>query len=202
MQWKIPLKTIFTSKKQKQILPALFVLGVILDQWSKLWAESRFLNADGAPNFEKIEVMGEYFRFSLAYNYGSAFSMKPQALVPFLSPTLFYVLISIIATYGLLKFISDLPLKDWISRTGVTLILSGALGNIADRFRIGKVVDFIDWDFPDISIFSYSLTRWPTFNLADSWVLIGISFIILAPYILKETYANAESASSKKEEVK
>ena len=73
---------------------------------------------------------------------------------------MFYVLISIIAVYGLLMFVVELPLKDWFSRVGVAFILSGALGNLSDRFRIGKVVDFLDSEFPDINIFNYHLSRW------------------------------------------
>lgn len=188
MNLKIPLEKVLVSKTQKWAIPLMFLVLYVLDQVTKLWAEARFLNADGTPNYENVQVIGDYFRYSLAYNYGSAFSMKPQALVPFLSPTMFYVLISLVAVYGLLMFVVELPLKDWFSRVGVAMILSGALGNLSDRFRIGKVVDFIDCEFPDINIFNYHLTRWPTFNLADSWVLIGISMVLLAPVFFKSIH--------------
>jgi signal peptidase II len=152
-----------------------------LDQWTKIWAEKAFTGADGLPNYQMYSVIGDYWRFALAYNFGSAFSMKPSQLVPWLSTTYFYTIISIIATLGLLYLYNKTPISDWMTKLGAFLILGGAWGNLADRFRIGKVVDFIDWDFPDI----FGLTRWPTFNLADSWVLIGVALIGLSPYILK-----------------
>ncbi len=192
MNLKINVSNLFPTRLQKMILPLVFLVGYLLDQCSKLWAEARFLDSAGQPNFDKIEVVGEYFRFALAYNYGSAFSMKPQSLLPFIPPTVFYVLISIVAVWGLLHFISTLPSKDWVARLGVVLIFSGALGNMSDRFRIGKVVDFIDWDFPDVNLFGYQMYRWPTFNLADSWVLIGIGLIILSPYLLKTVHLEAK----------
>ena len=172
-------------KPFNRTLTSVFVLGIILDQITKLWAEARFTFTDGTPNGEIIEVIGSLFRFQLAYNTGAAFSMKPQALVPWLHPTLFFAIVSIIAIIALWKFFKSLPVKDWASRLGVVMILSGAIGNFTDRIRIGKVVDFIDWDFPDFQIGSWGLSRWPVFNLADSWVLIGVSLIFLSQWLVK-----------------
>lgn len=78
-------------------------------------------------------------------------------------------------------------------RTGLALVLGGALGNLVDRFRFGQVIDFLDFDFPDINfppvnlgivhLTGFSLERWPIFNLADSAITIGALLIVL--HILK-----------------
>jgi signal peptidase II len=159
----------------------VFFLGYISDQITKFWAVARFTDANGEQNYQKINVIGDLFRFQLAYNEGAAFSMKPQALLPFLHPTLFFSIVSIIAITGLIWFYRTLPTKDWPSRLGVMLILSGALGNLTDRMHIHKVVDFIDVDFPD-----FIMHRWPTFNIADSCVCVGVSLILISPVLFKK----------------
>lgn len=53
---------------------------------------------------------------------------------------------------------------------GLAMILGGAFGNIPERFIRGYVVDFISFDWPDWLFF----TRWPTFNIADSAVNVGM----------------------------
>ncbi len=61
----------------------------------------------------------------------------------------------------------------------VPLIVSGALGNLADRFRLGYVVDFIRV-FWEGEIFG--LREWPTFNVADITITVGVIFLLLDSY--------------------
>jgi signal peptidase II len=172
---EIPRKTLW-------IHLGILVFAILSDQASKLWAMARF---NGIPRGETIQVIGDWWRFQLAFNEGAAFSMRPQELIPFLHPTLFYMLLGTVALIGLSWFYIKLPTADWPSRWGSVLILGGALGNLIDRFRLHKVIDFIDWDFPNVQIGSYYMERWPTFNLADSWVLIGVGLIFLSPWLMR-----------------
>ena len=165
-----------------------FHLGLILfsiaaDQLTKLWAVARFTNETGAPNHEYIDVIGSLVRFSLVFNKGAAFSSRPQDLMPFLPPWLFFLLISIVASVVLLWFYRSIDKRDWMSRLGVVMILGGAVGNFIDRMRLQMVVDFIDCDFPD-----FIMTRFPTFNVADSFVTVGVAVVILSPVILKKVH--------------
>jgi signal peptidase II len=61
------------------------------------------------------------------------------------------------------------------------LIFGGAIGNIIDRIIRGQVTDFIDLDFPDISILflNIRMSRWPTFNIADASVFFGIIMLLI-----------------------
>jgi signal peptidase II len=161
----------------------LILFSIVADQLTKLWAVARFTNETGAPNHEYIDVIGSLVRFGLVFNKGAAFSSRPQDLAPFLPPWLFFLLISIVATVVLLWFYKSIDKRDWMSRLGVVMILGGAVGNFIDRMRLQMVVDFIDCDFPD-----FIMTRFPTFNVADSFVTVGVAVVILSPVILKKVH--------------
>jgi signal peptidase II len=65
------------------------------------------------------------------------------------------------------------PFDHWIASLAIGLMLGGALGNLMDRVRFGRVTDFIDFD------------RYPAFNVADSAIFIGVSLLI-GGYLLTE----------------
>ena len=179
---------------------AVIVFSIISDQLTKLWAVSRFTDEAGNFTYEKIPVIGELVRFQLVYNKGAAFSSRPQDLMPFLPPWVFFLLISIVAAFALAWFYKSIDKRDYLSRLGVVMILGGAVGNFIDRMRMQMVVDFIDCDFPDISFQNFSMTRFPTFNVADSFVTVGVAVIILSPIILKKIHKEikAEKEAEKK----
>lgn len=161
----------------------IIIFSIVADQLTKLWTLARFTNESGAPNHEVINVIGELVRFQLVFNKGAAFSSRPQDLMPFLPPWLFFLLISIVATIVLLWFYRSLNKRDYLSRLGVIMILGGAIGNFIDRMRLQMVVDFIDCDFPD-----FIMTRFPTFNVADSFVTVGVAIVILSPVLLRKLH--------------
>lgn len=181
---------------------AIIVFSIVSDQLTKLWALARFTNETGAPNHDVINVIGELVRFQLVFNKGAAFSSRPQDLMPFLPPWLFFLLISIVAAVVLFWFYKSVDKRDYLSRMGIVMIFGGAIGNFIDRMRLQMVVDFIDCDFPD-----FIMTRFPTFNVADSFVTVGVALVILSPVILKKLHkqikeeeAAAKAAKSAKAE--
>lgn len=173
--------------------------GIFLDQLTKFWAVSRFTNEQGLPNFQRVRVIGDYLRFSLAYNEGAAFSSRPQDILPFLSPSVFYLVLTLVALGVLFWFYTSIDKRDWLSRLGVVMVISGALGNFWDRMRLHKVIDFIDCDLPD-----FIMTRFPTFNVADSFVTVGVAFLLLSPLLLRKLHrqlkaeAEAEKLAKRK----
>lgn len=54
-------------------------------------------------------------------------------------------------------------------------IIGGALGNVIDRLRFGAVLDFLD--------FYYQSWHWPAFNLADSFICIGVFILICLEFM-------------------
>lgn len=173
----------------------IIVFSIVADQLTKLWALARFTNETGAPNHDIINVIGEFVRFQLVFNKGAAFSSRPQDLMPFLSPTVFFILISVVAAVVMFFFYKNIDKRDWMSRLGVVMILGGAIGNFIDRMRLQMVVDFIDCDLPD-----FIMTRFPTFNVADSFVTVGVAIILLSPVLLKKIHKEikAEKEAEKK----
>lgn len=61
--------------------------------------------------------------------------------------------------------------KNKILQTSLGFIIGGAIGNVIDRIRFGAVFDFLD--------VYYGTYHWPAFNVADSFICIGASIIII-----------------------
>jgi len=130
---------------------------VILDHATKYWA---IVSLKGEPPWPRDWT---FFRFDYAENYNMVFSLSfiPMPIVNILA----------IAAMGLLFYLLyEYKDKHALPSIGLALILGGAFGNIPERLIRGYVVDFISFDWPDWLFF----TRWPTFNIADSAVNVGM----------------------------
>ena len=85
--------------------------------------------------------------------------------------SVFFVFISLAVIISIVAYlVKSRPLGKSVS-IGLGLILGGALGNLADRIVLGRVVDFID------------LGIWPVFNIADSCITIGAVIIVLSLFL-------------------
>jgi signal peptidase II len=82
-------------------------------------------------------------------------------------------IVSLAAVVIILAWHFSIPKQERLQRVSLALIFGGALGNLLDRFIRGYVIDFIDAHWRS----SY---HWPTFNVADSSICIGIALFILA----------------------
>ena len=138
---------------------ALALAVVFLDQLTKEIAIANL--SDG----KVVSVLGEILRFRLAYNDAAAFSMGVGA-------TWVLAIIASVAVLVLLWFGPKSRNYTWT--TIAAMVLGGAAGNLVDRltrppgFLNGHVVDFISIPF-----------NFPIFNLADSFLVIGVSLAIL-----------------------
>jgi signal peptidase II len=160
--------------KNKLITFALVSAGVILiDQITK-WIIKTTMNLH-----QTIEVIGDFFTISYILNSGIAFGLFDDSASPIKRPLL--IIISIIALAIIVYIFFSLPKSVKMSGLAMGLIFGGAIGNMIDRIARGLVVDFLDFDFPDIIIrpLNIYMTRWPTFNVADSSVLIGIVILLV-----------------------
>jgi signal peptidase II len=140
----------------------------VLDQITKLLVVHRFML------YESVDVLGQYVRLTLIYNENGVFGLAPQRLLPFLPPRVFFVLSFLMAGALVVYMYFQTRDREVWARFAFMLISGGAVGNFIDRVRLGKVIDFIDCDFPDII-----MARWPVFNVADSCVLVGISILLI-----------------------
>lgn len=158
---------------------ALFPILVGLDQATKFAAVRSMGDAmrDGILVSDHARsILGDWLWFFIAYNPGSAFSLMPQKLAPFLSPTVFFTLLTFVAIGFLFAY--GRRHKEALLRVGAVCISAGALGNLIDRWRIGHVVDFISVGIPGV------LWRWPTFNVADIAICTGVGVLLFGEWVL------------------
>jgi signal peptidase II len=167
----------------------LAILLIILDQWSKQMIRSYFgvVNSHDSfsvSNFSNIRIIGDFLQFTYVENEGMAFGISFGTGKVFLS--LFSIFASVALMYYLLKL---QKFSNWV-RIGIMFIFTGAFGNLIDRvfyglffnystLFYGRVIDFIQVDIPDITIFNLHYTSFPIFNVADSCVTIGVVFLLI-----------------------
>ncbi len=111
-----------------------------------------------------IDVIGTFVRLTRTSNTGAAFGL-------FRGGSMWFVWISAAASIAIIAFSREIAKMRFWERTAFGLVLGGAVGNLVDRIRIGAVVDFIDIGFGAL--------RWPSFNVADSAITIGVTILAI-----------------------
>ena len=145
----------------------LSFLIISVDQATKLWAETRL--SDGSV----IDVL-PVLNFALAYNTGAAFSFLADAGG---WQKFFFSGVAIVVSVYLTYAISQAKVSEKQLVVAYSLVIAGALGNLIDRIRIEKVVDFIH-------VF-YQSWHFPYFNVADMAITIGAILMIMDAFNLK-----------------
>jgi signal peptidase II len=147
-------------------LLSIFVL--VSDLGSKWWAV-KALEKDGFRLPAKEIIKGR-LAFVLARNPGGAWGMFHDQPEKVRKP--FFVVVSIIAVVVIVGMYRKLDKKQRALKWGLPLVLGGALGNLVDRVRYGQVIDFIDVVYWKNKL---GIERhWPTFNVADIAICIGV----------------------------
>jgi signal peptidase II len=136
-------------------LSITFVI-IILDQISKLLIQSHL------SENQSISVIGDLVNFHFIYNMGGALGTS-------IGPTWVYSILTIGAIFLIIKYFTSPESDGVLSRLSLSLILGGAMGNLIDRIRMGRVVDFIDVGIPHSFRF-----RWFVFNVADAAITVGL----------------------------
>ena len=130
------------------------------------WETKRLVSAS-LELYRPMEVFS-WLNITLAHNYGAAFSFLANAGG---WQRWFFVVLAIVVSIVLLVWLIRLPRREWLSGLGLGLILGGAVGNVADRIRLGYVVDFID--------VHWAGWHYPAFNVADSAITCGVVLLLL-----------------------
>ena len=139
-----------------------FIL-IALDQYTKFLA-LKYLNP-----FNPISIIDSFFNLTLVKNRGAAFGFLSGMDDPLRS--IIFTIISLTAFIIIAYIYCSRPQGSRMVPLAVAMILGGAAGNTIDRIRLGHVIDFLD--------FYYRNLHWPTFNLADSSITIGVSLLLL-----------------------
>ena len=140
---------------------------IVADQLTKLWVDANFALAypQPIPGFaEPTPILGDFVRIAKSYNTGGIFGLLGGT-----APVLAIASTAVIALIVFYQWREGVR-SHWLLTVALGLLLGGALGNFADRARLGKVVDWVDMGIGDL--------RWYTFNVADAAISTSIVLFI------------------------
>ncbi len=114
-------------------------------------------------NLERGEIWPDAdwpLRIRYVTNTGAAFGILQDQ-------TVFLTVMAFIGLAAIYLYYRYPPFDHWIAPVAIGMMLGGAVGNLIDRVRLGRVTDFID------------LPHYPAFNIADSSIFVGVAILIL-----------------------
>ncbi|TYO97976.1 signal peptidase II [Desulfallas thermosapovorans] len=132
----------------------IVLVTLLLDQFSKYIITSSMLLGESIP------VLPPVFYITYILNPGAAFGILAEK-------TTLFIVVSLLVVVGVLVGYRFLPRERILVRLASGLVAGGALGNLIDRVRLGRVIDFLDFRV------------WPVFNLADTAIVIGAVLLII-----------------------
>jgi signal peptidase II len=150
----VAVRPLGASWPQWLSLGAVAVAAVIADQLTKAIVTSRLDLGD------EVHVVGP---FSLHHvtNSGIAFGL-------FASATSIVILLTSLAVAWMLYFFARSGARHPVLPVALGLVIGGSVSNLVDRVRLGHVTDFLD------------VRYWPAFNLADTFIVVGVAALLLA----------------------
>ena len=116
-----------------------------------------------------VDVMGNWWKYVYAENPGAAFGFLKGIPAP-VRETIFGIM-TIVIFFFIARLLWTTSARFWLIHVAMGSILAGAVGNFVDRIRYGYVIDFIDMDL--------GFMHWPTYNIADIAITVGVIFLIL-----------------------
>ncbi|MFZ3143751.1 signal peptidase II [Psychrobacter glacincola] len=148
----------------------LSLVVIILDQWTKWLAETNL------TFLEPVPVIEPFLNWTLAYNYGAAFSFLADAGG---WQKWFFSGLALVMSIFLIVYLIKVPRKAKLLSFGLALVLGGAVGNLIDRLLHGHVIDFIHVHYADV-------WHYPIFNIADIGICIGVALIVIDMLFLEK----------------
>lgn len=127
---------------------------------------------------QRVNIIGDVVQVWHAQNRGASFSLLQGASILFL-------VVSVLSVGMVAYFHRSLRDRGWWVHLVLGVVLGGTLGNFVDRLRQGYVTDWLSIGIGDL--------RWPTFNVADSSLVVGIGVLVL--YLLLTNPDRREAAA-------
>lgn len=148
---------------------------------------SVFLFGKHPSSAQAVVFVENFWRWSYVENTGAAFSFLASVGAAWFR-TPFLLLVSLVAMVFIVVYYRRLDGRVSLMRLALMLVFGGALGNFLDRVRLGYVIDFIVWHW-------YDKAQWPTFNVADAAISVGVGLMVLDMLLSpKSKAAHAEHA--------
>ena len=136
----------------------LSIIFIIIDQVSKI------IVVNNLTNNKSIEVIKSFFYLTYTNNKGAAFSILTGRRI-------LLILVALIVIGVLIYYVIKNKIEGKVNKIALSLVIGGSIGNLIDRILRGAVIDFID-----VKIFGYNF---PIFNLADTFIVIGVFLLII-----------------------
>ena len=136
----------------------LSIIFIIIDQVSKI------IVVNNLTNNKSIEVIKSFFYLTYTNNKGAAFSILTGRRI-------LLILVALVVIGVLIYYVRKNKIEGKVNKIALSLVIGGSIGNLIDRILRGAVVDFID-----VKIFGYNF---PIFNLADTFIVIGVFLLII-----------------------
>ena len=148
---------------------ALAGVVLLIDQLTKWYFHTNF------ELYETVPIIEPVLNWTLAYNYGAAFSFLADQSG---WQKWFFAGLAMAMSLFLLIYLRKTPRKATVLNVGLALILGGAMGNLIDRVRLGKVVDFIHVHYADV-------WHYPIFNFADVGICVGVALVLIDMFLFE-----------------
>jgi signal peptidase II len=126
----------------------------------------------------------DYWHFRYVENPGAAWGLF--ANLPDGVRRIFFHVVSLAALAFILTMYLRLEPGQRMVRGALALVAGGALGNFVDRLIRGYVIDFIDWHWRN-----QPGMRWPTFNVADAAICVGVALMLVDSLRMRRTEPDA-----------
>lgn len=152
---------------KSKIVAGWLVFILVTDQLTK------FIVDRTMPLHHSIPVIDNLFNLTYIRNTGAAFGIFAGSAAAFRLP--FLILVSVLAAGFICALLRRLPETEKGLMTALAFILGGAVGNLIDRVVHGEVIDFLD--------FYWAGYHWPAFNVADSFITVGVAITVF--YLIK-----------------
>jgi signal peptidase II len=149
-----------------RIVVGCLVAVVVVDQLTKIIVDRTM------PLFHSIPIVNGFFSLTYVRNTGAAFGIFAGSAEIFRRP--FLIVVSLFAIGFIFTMLRRLPDNEKGLSTALAFIIGGAIGNLIDRVIYGEVIDFLDC--------FWGAYHWPAFNIADSFITIGVGLTIYCLY--------------------
>lgn len=158
-------KCICAAIKRYAVFIAIAVFIIVVDQASKCYI-SRFsgLELSAYPPHGGYEVIPGFFSIVYNTNTGAAWGM-------FAGQRVILAILAFGAAAAIILLRKNIELHRKFMQVIFGLMLGGILGNLIDRVAFGSVTDFLD--------FKFGHYRWPTFNIADSAMVVAVTIYVI-----------------------
>lgn len=156
-----PLKHMNNTKQSYIGYWMLAICAIVLDQISKQVIIKNF------QEYERVNIIPNFFDLTRAHNTGAAFSFLADAG----GWQKFFFIGLAIAICGYLAWEITRNQFGKLGKIGASMIIGGAIGNVIDRFQHGHVIDYF--------LFYWQSWHYPAFNVADSFIVVGAALLVV-----------------------